>query len=302
MDKEQNMIKVKLLYEDKRKDERDVFFLSGVRKCSDLISIVENEEEADFVFCHRGDPTVGWRPPVLKDQNKLVIVDYSDPSGNVNFDNYGFYFKRSVVNRTETSNSLISKLDDDNFFALPFSIKYIGDKDVHEVFNLNQTDKPIDVSCFFRPHQTGIRATISRKVQEYCKSNNLNCHIGVSGNGHESYNGRENFIKGYYDIMNKSKIIVNCNPNNWEGDWRLYESLSVGSCVFVDKMLIPMENPLVDGIHVINYDLHSIKEKLDLYLTNEGLREEMCLVSKDYVYNYHTPENRIKYIINKITQ
>ena len=296
------MIKVKLLYEDKRKDERYVFFLSGIKKCSELIEVVDDEDSCDFVFCHRGNPTPNWRPPILKNQNKLVIVDYSDPSNNVNFNNYGFYFKRSVVNRTDTSNSHIEKLKDKNFFALPFSIKYINDKDVHEVLDLHTKEKPIDISCFFRPEQSGMRATVARKVQEYCRTNNLRCHIGVSGNGHESYNGRENFIPGYYDIMKKSKIIVNCNPNNWEGDWRLYESLSVGSCVFVDKMLIPMENPLVDGIHVINYDLHSIKEKLDLYLTNEGLREEMCLVSKDYVYNYHTPENRIKYIINKITQ
>jgi len=296
------MIKVKLLYEDKRKDERYVFFLSGIRKCDDLIEVVEDEDICDFVFCHRGNPTTGWSPPILETQHKLVIVDYSDPSNNVNFNNYGFYFKRSVVNRTDTSHSLIEKLKDKNFFALPFSIKYVDGKDVHEVLDLSSTDKPIDISCFFRPEQSGMRANVSRKVQEYCRRNSLRCHIGVSGDGHESYNGRENFIQGYYDIMKKSKIIVNCNPNNWEGDWRLYESLSVGSCVFVDNMLIPMENPLVDGVHVVNYTLDSLHDKLDSYLQEESLRNEISLVSKDYVYYYHKPEDRIKYIINKITQ
>jgi len=296
------MIKVKLIYEDKRKDERDVFFLSGIRKSTNLITVVESEEDADFVFCHRGNPKNEWRPPQLKNQKKLVIVDYSDPSGNVNFNDYGFYFKRSVVNRTDVSNSLISKMGEDNFFALPFSIKYINDKDVHDVLNLGVTEKPIDVSCFFRPNQSGMRATISKKVQEYCRKNNLNCHIGVSGNGHESYNGRENFIQGYYDIMNKSKIIVNCNPNNWEGDWRLYESLSVGSCVFVDKMLIPMENPLEDGVHIVNYNINNLENKLETYLKDFSLRNKMSIISKKYVYDYHTPENRIKYILNKITK
>ena len=285
------MIKVKLIYEDKRKDERDVFFLSGIRKSTDLITVVGSEEDADFVFCHRGNPKNEWRPPQLKNQKKLVIVDYSDPSGNVNFNDYGFYFKRSVVNRTDVSNSLISKMGEDNFFALPFSIKYINDKDVHDVLNLGVTEKPIDVSCFFRPNQSGMRATISKKVQEYCRKNNLNCHIGVSGNGHESYNGRENFIQGYYDIMNKSKIIVNCNPNNWEGDWRLYESLSVGSCVFVDKMLIPMENPLEDGVHIVNYNINNLENKLETYLKDFSLRNKMSIISKKYVYDYHTPRS-----------
>lgn len=62
------MIKVKLIYEDKRKDERDVFFLSGIRKSTDLITVVGSEEDADFVFCHRGNPKNEWRPPQLKNQ------------------------------------------------------------------------------------------------------------------------------------------------------------------------------------------------------------------------------------------
>lgn len=295
------MIKVKLLYQNTRKDERDVFFLSGVRKSDDVISVVDTEEEADFVFCHRGNPNTDWVPPTLKDQSKLVILDYTDRNNNVNFNNYGFYFKRSVVNRTDKSLSLIPNLSLPNFFPLPFSIKYINDKDVHEILDLSPEEKVIDVSCFFRPHQSGMRAQVAKKTQEYCKRNNLNCHIGVSGGGHESYNGRENFIKGYYNIMNKSKIIVNCNPNNWEGDWRLYESLSVGSCVFVDKMLIPSDYPLQDGVHIINYTLSTLEEKLDLYLNDKLLRDKISLVSQKYVYDYHKPEDRIKYIINKIT-
>ena len=86
------MIKVKLLYENTRKDERDVFFLSGVRKSSTLVEVVEEESEADFVFCHRGNPHTHWVPPILRDQSKLVILDYTDPNNNVNFNNYGFYF------------------------------------------------------------------------------------------------------------------------------------------------------------------------------------------------------------------
>ena len=113
------MIKVKLLYQNTRKDERDVFFLSGVRKSDDVISVVDTEEEADFVFCHRGNPNTDWVPPTLKDQSKLVILDYTDRNNNVNFNNYGFYFKRSVVNRTDKSLSLIPNLSLPNFFPLP---------------------------------------------------------------------------------------------------------------------------------------------------------------------------------------
>lgn len=46
--------------------------------------------------------------------------------------------------------------------------------------------------------------------------------------------------------MKNSKIIVICNPDNWEGDYRLFESLSCKCLVFSDKMITPVINNFID--------------------------------------------------------
>mgnify|MGYP001288080589 CR=1 FL=1 len=45
--------------------------------------------------------------------------------------------------------------------------------------------------------------------------------------------GRNSIQMDYYEKMFHSKIVVTCNPDNWEGDYRTWEALSTGSLVFV---------------------------------------------------------------------
>ena len=63
-----------------------------------------------------------------------------------------------------------------------------------------------------------------------------------------------------------------------------------------------MKNPLEDGVHIVNYNINNLENKLETYLEDFSLRNKMSIISKKYVYDYHTPENRIKYILNKITK
>lgn len=297
-------IRIKLLIDyDRRKDEGRCFFLYGINRLSDIIEIVENEDDADYVFCHRWRSDKEWLPPTLNNQNKLVIFDYTDYFDNADyFDNYGHYFKRSVAKKNYNLHGLINKLEQPNFHPLPYSIKYVDNKDVHEVLDLSNIEKTRDISCFFNPSEyRDLRGNVAKVVQDFCRSHGLRCHIGLSGSNDHSYNGRENFLKTYYEIMKSSKIVVTCNPNNWEGDWRLFESLSVGTCVFVDKMLIPMENPLIDGKHVVVYnDLQDLSNKLDKYYNNDELIGSITRESKEFVYKYHKPEDRILYALKKI--
>merc|ERR1711957_944835 len=55
--------------------------------------------------------------------------------------------------------------------------------------------------------------------------------IGAGGPGvvwsHKKYDP-------YFDALGRAKIVVTCNPAEWEGDFRLWESLLSGALVFVD--------------------------------------------------------------------
>lgn len=294
-------MKVKLIIDMSRKDERDCFLLSGIKRTNE-IELVEDESDADFVFCHRGNPTNSWRPPQLNDQKKLIIFDYTDKPDNVNFDNYGHYFKRSCVKRNGFEKRMIPEMFKDNFHALPYSLKYIDNKDVHDVIDLNNINKSIDISCFFQPNAGGIRTQVLNTVTNY-RTGNRNVHTGLSGNNEIRRNGRENFLENYYKKMRKSNIVVTCNHNDWEGDWRLYESLSVGTCVFVDTMLTPLDKEFIDGETIVFYNsINELREKLNFYLERPDLVEKITNKSKEFVYKYHKPEDRIQMVIKKITQ
>jgi hypothetical protein len=45
----------------------------------------------------------------------------------------------------------------------------------------------------------------------------------------------------YFDKMTHSQIVVTVNPGNWEGDFRLWESMCTGALVFVDPIMVRFE-------------------------------------------------------------
>lgn len=42
----------------------------------------------------------------------------------------------------------------------------------------------------------------------------------------------------YFDKMTHAQIVVTVNPGNWEGDFRLWESMCTGALVFVDPIMV----------------------------------------------------------------
>ena len=75
-------------------------------------------------------------------------------------------------------------------------------------------------------------------------------HVGVIGAAGAS--GRKAPHEAYIRALARSKIIVTCNPTDWEGDSRLGEALSSGALVCVDLMLDPPPG-LIDGRTTLFY-------------------------------------------------
>ena len=78
--------------------------------------------------------------------------------------------------------------------------------------------------------------------------------------------------------MLESKIVVTCNPLEWEGDFRLFEALACGALVFVDKMSNPAVESLRDNDHLVYYDrddMPGLVKKLKYYLGNENARKQV---------------------------
>ena len=102
--------------------------------------------------------------------------------------------------------------------------------------------------------------------------------------------GRTVIDAGYLSTMRSAKIVVTCNPTGWEGDFRLFEALSSGALVMVDRMGTPYHHPLIDGEHVVFYD-HTNKTdllaKLDHALSHPHWARKVGVKGYAHVLRHH---------------
>ena len=213
-------------------------------------------EECDYIFIdiiRDFDKIKRYSEEQLK---KVIIIDYRDNSKEVSKIPCLKYFKRSVVDKNTM------KIIDYNREIIPIS--YSLKQEVLEFKDIYEYHRNIDISVFFTPGINAINnSTVTgyrSKVANFIKKNfsNYNIFVGICGNN--SVVGRTTIQKDYYNKMFHSKIVVTCNPDNWEGDYRTWEALSTGALTFVDNMKTPIINPLINEKHVIFYDRNNLLE------------------------------------------
>ena len=230
---------------------------------------------------------------------KTVMIDFRDGKDDV----FPFpvlkYFKRSIVDKSDIRNLKIQKYRRE-IIPISYSIKEEILR-MPEFKNIESNSRHIDISIFFQIKNPN--RIYRDRVANFIKNNfsNLNIHVGVVGKIGE--NGRNTIQKAYYNKMLHSKIVVTCNPNNWEGDYRLFEALASGALVFVDKMKTPIKNPFINGEHLIYYDilnLEELKEKILYYLEHNEERKKIALNGNEYAKKYHMARNRVDEILSHL--
>lgn len=257
--------------------------------------LVDNEEEADYIFLgfrHLQDELYKITRP-----EKTIIIDYRDEQLSIFPQEVLSYFKRSVVHRK--TNDFVS------YTRMVNPISYC----VREEYLCQEAQFPavreVDIAVFFDPNTapSKIRNYYRHKVARIIKEEfgNLNIFVGIAGQSGVA--GRNEFQQAYFDLMIRSKIVVTCNPDRWEGDYRLFEALSSGSLVMTDKMRTPVIRPFSDGEHLVYYDkenLEVIVENIRELLGNDKRRLEIAKNGYEYAMNFHTSGNRIEEIIQKV--
>lgn len=263
------------------------------------VYIIDNIEECDYIFIdiiRDFDKIKRYSEEQLK---KVIIIDYRDNSKEVSKIPCLKYFKRSVVDKNTM------KIIDYNREIIPIS--YSLKQEVLEFKDIYEYHRNIDISVFFTP---GINAINNNtvtgyrsKVANFIKKNfsNYNIFVGVCGNN--GVIGRTTIQKDYYNKMFHSKIVVTCNPDNWEGDYRTWEALSTGALTFVDNMKTPIINPLINEKHVIFYNrnnLLELKKKILFYLKTPDLAKKISHEGNTYALKYHKPSDRISEILSQL--
>lgn len=263
--------------------------------------LVSTYGEADYMFLdfRHLNKRSGYDQSKIKEEwwKKGVVVDYGDDHNLLTSKGIA-YFKRSVVDRkTLTFYNYSQKV-----FPISYCIKnsclFFKPKPCNERY--------YDIAVFFRTpseiNKSGMnnRALISQFIKD--NFSNKNIWVGIAGSDGEA--GRMNTeMNEYYSIMLNSKIVVNCNPDDWEGDYRLFEALSCRAMVMSDPMITPVKNPLVEGKHICYYDSYEmLYKKLNHYLTHQDELERIAQQGYDHSKTYHKTSDRIDEILTTITE
>jgi hypothetical protein len=104
----------------------------------------------------------------------------------------------------------------------------------------------------------------------------------------------------YFQQLFNAKIIVTVNPANWEGDFRLWESMCSGALVFVDPLYVPHPYPLVGGEHVVFFDNNNRTDlfaKLDYYRAHPLEARRIAEYGYLFAMKYHRTVNMMDYIL-----
>lgn len=258
----------------------------------------------------------------LPDDNTVMPYSYSgsrfmmlpsdspeaDPSYAVQ---YGWIEHNNTDDSSNSSNNNNSNNDDNGYFKdkrydnflIPFEDRkwtitttLLDDDDTH-----NQARR--NVVRWTKQFVEGKRRKDKDSNQHNSSSSSFTAYIGGVQQGCWGYCfGRNNMRH-----LRNSQIVVTCNPSEWEGDFRLWESLLAGALVMVDEMLIPqwMPHPLVHGEHYVVYNRNDEKDflrKLEYYSDPSHRNESRAIAERGYefVLKHHMATDRVDYILEAV--
>ncbi len=268
------------------------------------VELVDNEKDCDFIFqfYYLSKHKQHYRhdlPP-----EKTVLIDYHDKSRWLCGAKCFVYFKRSWVVLVKQENYVTKEIISRPSHLHPLSMAIMDEFIINE-----NPERDIVLSCTLRKHRH------RRKYKHHNRIRVLNLLERMDIRG-ETYIGEFNKgamkrfnapdMKDYFRLLKRSRIVVTCNPDPWEGDHRTWEAFASGALVFIDRIYTPMVHPLIDGEHCIFYDLSDegllkLEERILFYLSHGELAYDIAKAGYEFTMKYHRVSNRIDEILDVIT-
>lgn len=264
------------------------------------VKLVSYEKNSDFIFQFYYIARHREHYPQNLPPEKTVVIDYHDRQYFRCPVDCIAYFKRSWVRRVDIPGGRYAIKETfphpSHYHPLTMAImdEFMVDEDM---------ERDIALSCTLRRkgwHFNRIRVLellgemgIQGKTQ-----------IGEFNAGHmDRFNKPD--MREYFRLLKRSRIVVTCNPNKWEGDHRTWEAFANGALVFIDKMYTPLTYPLIDGRHCIFYEtsesgLELLREKLLYYLDRPNKAKRIARAGHEFTMRYHRTSNRIDEILDVI--
>lgn len=273
-------------------------YICGVKDNGYILT--NSEEEADVIILDY------WQLEnyEIKFPNKTAIIDIRDEINLLQVPLNITYFKRSCIDKKEENLIQYPR----NIIPFPLYIK----KAYVDYVNKQTTKLPkiysiccthLDTSFAKENDKNKFRTKILNFLKQKQKNNQgLPYYLNYNKNMN-IYEARAGINLDYFHTLQQSQIIISCNPDDWEGDYRLWESLCSGTLVFCDKIFTPLLNPLEHKKHLIFYDrnnLNELNELIDYYLSHPNEANEIAKNGYNYAMKYHTYKERIKNVIEQM--
>ena len=264
------------------------------------VELVNNIEESDFVFQFYYIARHREHYPHDLPPEKTVVIDYHDRQYFHCPVECIAYFKRSWVVRVESpdgkyaTKKVIPHLP--HYHPLTFAImdQFIISEDI---------ERDIVLSCTLRRKSRHFNRI---KVLELLEKMDIQGKTQIGGfNAGHMRRFNEPDMREYFRLLKRSRIVVTCNPNKWEGDHRTWEAFANGTLVFIDKIYSPMVHPLIDGKHCIFYEmspsgLEELRARILYYLKHVEEADTIARVGHEFTMKYHRASNRIDEILDVI--
>ena len=294
-DHKEALSKEVILIEEGLKKHKQIIITNNLNNC-DYIVLLQNHLFPHNPF-HKKYLNIK-----KKYSKKIIIIDFDDWLYQYEHPPFSIhsYFKRSIVDKSNEKFKLHN-------FNIPLeNISYsVLSSSVTKNINNKRT---VDISCLFNDDVIDCEYNKKGrgKVLTYLRNKNFDNFVTifdtVSENG---VVGRSKECSIYFNALRNTKILVTCNPDKWEGDSRLWEALGSGCLVFVDRMFTPIINPLIDGKHLIYYDLTEngleiLYKKILYYLENEDEYNKIRISGFNFLKENHLPIHRINQIFKNI--
>ena len=266
------------------------------------VELVDSQKESDFVFQFYYLARHRKHYPQDLPPEKTVVIDYHDRQYFHCPVECIAYFKRSWVRRIDIPGG---KYAIKETFPRPPHYHPLTMAIMDEFIINEDVERDIVLSCTLRRtkgwHFNRIRVLdllekmdIQGKIQ-----------VGEFNAGHMNRFNKPD-MRDYFLLLKRSRIVVTCNPNKWEGDHRTWEAFASGALVFIDRMWTPLTHPLIDGKHCIFYDLSDegllkLEERIRFYLNHNELAYDIAREGHEFTMKYHRTSNRIDEILDVIT-
>jgi glycosyl transferase family 1 len=275
------------------------------------VTLVDRPEQADYLmFCQ--NHLVGhcpfhaqFRPIKDRYKERTILLDYGDDPHSI-FDADDFrwrlYFKRSCVDRRTGM-----AIDYGNLPIVPTA--YCVLDAMAEPPPAQTQIRTIDIACLFDDDISDndcfkrVRGPLLRFARQFAASHPVAAQLGtVSESGPL---GRSRIHPRYKQCLYNSRIILHANPDLWEGDARTWEALASGALLFVDRMYAPIAHPLVDGQHLVYFDvsnggLADLEQQIVYYLEHEQERARIGAEGRNFVLAHHRSLDRVSAVIERL--